>query len=358
MTLQAVCWAFDQELPCAHKFVLVALADMTDSDDCCWPSQTFLAERCGLSRQYVNKVLGDLERDRYIAIASRSRPNGSDASCRYQLMLPPEMAAVEAPRQQEPGFVYVIVGDKSVKIGITRDLDRRIYAIRSATGDKTLALVESWAMGMVEARRIEKAAHDYFESKRLHGEWFDIKATEAVAKIKLLVSTERTPPCVNREDTPVSTKETPHFVLTSQKEPTPHTPRKRGANVEGFEAWWQGYPRKVGKDDALKAWAKALALASVEELTAGRDRYAADCATRGTEEQFIKHASRWLNGKCWLDEPSKKSNGNGASNGLMSYDEPWPQRVRSWKRDGVWMFDQWGPRPGEPGCRAPPELVA
>jgi uncharacterized protein YdaU (DUF1376 family) len=59
-----------------------------------------------------------------------------------------------------------------------------------------------------------------------------------------------------------------------------------------------------------------------------------------------------------LRAPPLKPNGNGASNGLMNYDEPWPQRVRSWKRDGVWMFDQWGPRPGEPGCRAPPELVA
>ncbi len=133
--------------------------------------------------------------------------------------------------------------------------------------------------------------------------------------------------------------------------------RKRVASLEGFEIWWQGYPRKVGKADAEKAWPKALALASVEELAAGCISYVADCAMLGMEERFIKHPATWLNGKHWLDEPIKKPNGHAAPNGLMNYDEPWPQRIRSWKRDGVWMFDQWGPRPGEPGCRAPEALL-
>lgn len=35
----------------------------------------------------------------------------------------------------------------------------------------------------------------------------------------------------------------------------------------------------------------------------------------------------------------------------------WPARVREWKEDQNWNRVDWGPRPGEPGCLCPPELL-
>lgn len=36
--------------------------------------------------------------------------------------------------------------------------------------------------------------------------------------------------------------------------------------------------------------------------------------------------------------------------------EPWEQRLRAWGRSKIWMTD-WGPKPGEQGCRVPAELL-
>lgn len=38
-------------------------------------------------------------------------------------------------------------------------------------------------------------------------------------------------------------------------------------------------------------------------------------------------------------------------------EEPWEKRVRDFRKDGFWNATTWGPKPGEPGCRAPANLV-
>jgi hypothetical protein len=37
--------------------------------------------------------------------------------------------------------------------------------------------------------------------------------------------------------------------------------------------------------------------------------------------------------------------------------DPWPSRVRAWKADEGWNRVDWGPPPGEPGCKCPPGLL-
>jgi hypothetical protein len=37
--------------------------------------------------------------------------------------------------------------------------------------------------------------------------------------------------------------------------------------------------------------------------------------------------------------------------------DPWPGRMERWVRNRTWETHNWGPRPGEPGCEAPPELL-
>jgi hypothetical protein len=37
--------------------------------------------------------------------------------------------------------------------------------------------------------------------------------------------------------------------------------------------------------------------------------------------------------------------------------EPWEQRMQGWHQKRQWIPQAWGPRPGEPGCRAPKHLI-
>jgi len=69
-----------------------------------------------------------------------------------------------------------------------------------------------------------------------------------------------------------------------------------------FEAFWRLYPRRKEKRRALKAWQSALKRgADPQEIIAGAGRYANEC--EGKSPKYIKHATTWLNGDCWCDEP-------------------------------------------------------
>lgn len=67
-----------------------------------------------------------------------------------------------------------------------------------------------------------------------------------------------------------------------------------------FELWYEGYPHKVARGAAEKAFATALGLASLDELIAGRDRYIRD---KPPDRSWCNPAS-WLNGRRWLDQPA------------------------------------------------------
>jgi hypothetical protein len=70
-----------------------------------------------------------------------------------------------------------------------------------------------------------------------------------------------------------------------------------------FDDFWEPYPRKVGKDDARKAWDKATKVRKVDPavIVAGAKRFAADPNLPG--KQFIPHPSTWLARGGWDDEP-------------------------------------------------------
>jgi hypothetical protein len=60
----------------------------------------------------------------------------------------------------------------------------------------------------------------------------------------------------------------------------------------GFDAWWQGYPEKVGKGAARKAFDRALLKTSLDQLTAGLERY----------KQHKPVDRPWCNPATWLNE--------------------------------------------------------
>jgi hypothetical protein len=85
MSVAALSWAFGIDLPCAKKMVLVALADMSDQNGECWPSQSTLAKRCGLARETVNREIKALAKLGLIESTPRLHDTGAARSSLYKL---------------------------------------------------------------------------------------------------------------------------------------------------------------------------------------------------------------------------------------------------------------------------------
>lgn len=63
---------------------------------------------------------------------------------------------------------------------------------------------------------------------------------------------------------------------------------------------WLGMKRGTCRQDAVRAWAKAVRRASPAAIIAGAERFAA--AQAGEDPRFIPHAATWLNGSRWEDD--------------------------------------------------------
>ena len=66
-----------------------------------------------------------------------------------------------------------------------------------------------------------------------------------------------------------------------------------------FDEFWSTYPRKTDKGNARKAWDKALKKTTGQVIVAA----AAAFAATNPEPKFTAHASTWLNGERWDDQP-------------------------------------------------------
>jgi hypothetical protein len=72
---------------------------------------------------------------------------------------------------------------------------------------------------------------------------------------------------------------------------------------EAFAQFWSAYPRRVAKEVARKAYAKAIENgADPEALIAGARRYAAERS--GQDQKYTAHPSTWINAQRWQDEPA------------------------------------------------------
>ena len=71
--------------------------------------------------------------------------------------------------------------------------------------------------------------------------------------------------------------------------------------ADKFEEFWQAYPRNAGKVAARKAYAKALARTQHDVIMFGLLQQLP--ALQATELRYIPHASTWLNGERFFDDP-------------------------------------------------------
>lgn len=68
-----------------------------------------------------------------------------------------------------------------------------------------------------------------------------------------------------------------------------------------FENFWQQYPKKVGKLTAKRSWEK-LSLDNQQKALEAIAEHRKYWAAKGTDWEFIPHASTWLNQERFEDE--------------------------------------------------------
>jgi hypothetical protein len=64
------------------------------------------------------------------------------------------------------------------------------------------------------------------------------------------------------------------------------------SDIEGFDKFWNYYPKKVAKADALKAWKQATKRKTADELIELAKAYS---ESKLPDQQYIPYPASWLN---------------------------------------------------------------
>jgi hypothetical protein len=92
-------------------------------------------------------------------------------------------------------------------------------------------------------------------------------------------------------------------VSATSTKPRPKTASKHHApDPAAFDAFWDAYPRKVGKQEAIRAYTKALKITDSATLLTAIVAHAAYWAKAGRDQEGIPHAATWLNNRRWEDQ--------------------------------------------------------
>ena len=75
--------------------------------------------------------------------------------------------------------------------------------------------------------------------------------------------------------------------------------------VEGFEVFWSEYPKKVGKQAAIKAWRNAKCKPEIAEILQAIELQKKTDQWRKDGGQFIPNPATWINQGRWDDKPTE-----------------------------------------------------
>ena len=87
MSIRIMAQLWDLEINSTDKFVALALADHADDSGICWPGQSGIAKKCGMSERTVIRAINSLEEKRIIAVDRRINPdNGHKLNNIYKFL--------------------------------------------------------------------------------------------------------------------------------------------------------------------------------------------------------------------------------------------------------------------------------
>lgn len=73
--------------------------------------------------------------------------------------------------------------------------------------------------------------------------------------------------------------------------------------LDEFGEFWKAYPKKIGKQAAVRAWQKIKIRPPLEKILDAIKRAQSTDQWQKDNGEFIPHPSTWLNGGRWDDEP-------------------------------------------------------
>jgi len=98
-------------------------------------------------------------------------------------------------------------------------------------------------------------------------------------------------------------QQTTNRQLTSTKEVKNIKELKKKEDIGDFDSFWLAYGKIGNKQQALKAYTKAIKEGiNHETILRGLTNYQNYCRELGQEQRFIKHASTWINNRGWEDD--------------------------------------------------------
>lgn len=256
MSNRALTWAFDQSTggP-GSKSVLVALADMADEENSCWPSQERLARMTDQGERSVRRHLAALEAQGFIKREQRYI-NGHRTSDRYVL----------------PVVVLTAITQPA-----------------SLAASKPAKLAGTTKAATVAAKNQDKSADDR------HLIAASLAGTAEVIPAKIVESTGQIGQVTQREPSLTTTTK-----RASSTAVDAGAPAKALTQKEQFERFWVLYPRKVAKQAAWSKFTVAIKRASFETIMAGCQRYRDD---PHRVDEFTTHPTTWLSQGRWEDDP-------------------------------------------------------
>ncbi|MEP6745052.1 MAG: helix-turn-helix domain-containing protein [Gemmatimonadota bacterium] len=255
MSNKAITWAYAQTgMKSGAKFVLVALADMADSANSCYPGVPELVSMTEMGASTVKKHLDVLIAGGWITRERRHRKDGSRTSNRYYLTMvtfqvdvPPDSDA--GPEEDEP-------------------------RAPEGTGDAT------------SAPEIQEPDS---------GSWIPEANVSNLGGLSLDLSDPMSRIWGGILEPPVNPqiKDLKNSLSPADSEPSIE---------EWFERFWVAYPRHKNKKTAAAKFVIAARKTSPAVLVAAAIAFRDDPA-RNPDPQFNPYASTWLHQERWNDEP-------------------------------------------------------
>ena len=113
---------------------------------------------------------------------------------------------------------------------------------------------------------------------------------------------------------PIQSNPNPNPNPNPNQNPYPTRTRARETDTtdETFDFFWKEYPKKVAKQDAVKAWKKLKPDDDlVVKVLEGLSRWKESDEWKRNNGQYIPHPATWINGKRWEDEVPVSSGNAG-----------------------------------------------
>jgi hypothetical protein len=189
-------------------------------------------------------------------------------------------------------------------------------------GDRTAALADL----LVQVRLWEPAEDDGWQFRN-YRKWQQLDAREAMSKAGKRGADKRWGPTLFDADSNGvnmgSTWGTPSDPNSTQPNPTQpmNMVNAESSSVsDRFDDFWAVYPRRVAKQRAIRAWAKAVKGKDAAEVTVIISAAAvyAEHQLQPGRSKFTKHPATWLNDGGWDDE----YDGDDDQAGVPPWDRP------------------------------------